>query len=151
MKVFIVLAAFVAAVSAGHIQQYGAGPLAAVSTGSSSQFRQEDNYGNYNFGYDEAHNSGGSSRREEQTNGIRRGSYSLSDADGRRRTVNYVADAYGFRASVDSNEPGVEPRDPADVLINKNGYGKLCSSYGRHQAAPISQTSNPIHLFAINL
>lgn len=119
MKVFIVLAAFVAVASA-HRVQYGVAPLAAVSTGTSSQFRSEDNYGNYNFGYDESHATGGSSRREEQTNGVRRGSYSLSDADGRHRVVNYIADADGFRASIQTNEPGVEPKDPADTLINKS-------------------------------
>jgi len=120
MKFLIVLAALIVAVSAGKTH-YGHGPLATVSTGTSSQFRSEDNYGNYNFGYDESHATGGSSRREEQANGVRRGSYSLSDADGRQRTVHYVADANGFRASIQTNEPGVEPKDPADVLINKGG------------------------------
>lgn len=47
------------------------------------------------------------------------GSYGLRDADGRLRTVNYVADALGYRASITSNEPGVEPKDPAAVAINK--------------------------------
>lgn len=120
MKVLIVLAACVVAVSASYSKtNYGPAPLAAVSSGSSSQFRSEDNYGNYNFGYDESHATGGSSRREEQSNGVRRGSYSLSDADGRRRVVNYIADADGFRASIQTNEPGVEPKDSADVSINK--------------------------------
>lgn len=128
MKVFIILASFVAVASAGKTH-YASGPLVAAaplpvagplaSTGSSSQFRSEDNYGNFNFGYDESHATGATSRREEQVNGIRRGSYSLSDADGRRRLVNYVADATGFHATIESNEPGVEPKDPADVLINK--------------------------------
>lgn len=142
MKVFLVLAACVVAVSAGKTH-YGQGPAlfgavrgpiahgpighaplaaAAVSTGTSSQFRSEDNYGNFNFGYDESHATGSTSRREEQTNGVRRGSYSLSDADGRRRVVNYIADAAGFRASIQTNEPGVEPKDPADTLINKEGH-----------------------------
>lgn len=97
------------------------GPIAVapVQTGSSSQFRQEDDLGNYNFGYDEAHATGATSRREEQVNGIVRGSYSLNDADGRQRIVTYIADENGFRANIQTNEPGVEPKDPADVLINK--------------------------------
>jgi hypothetical protein len=47
------------------------------------------------------------------------GSYGLRDIDGRTRVVNYVADAAGFRANIQTNEPGVEPKDPAAVLINK--------------------------------
>ena len=47
------------------------------------------------------------------------GSYGLRDIDGRTRIVNYVADAAGFRASIQTNEPGVEPKDPAATLINK--------------------------------
>ena len=47
------------------------------------------------------------------------GSYGLRDADGRQRTVNYIADAAGYRVSITSNEPGVEPKDPAATLINK--------------------------------
>lgn len=136
MKVFICLAAFVAVASAGHLGGYGAAPAHLVETGSSSQFRSEDNYGNYNFGYDESHSTGGSSRRESQVNGVRHGSYSLSDADGRRRQVNYVADAAGFRATIDTNEPGVEPKDPAAVAINKNGYGPVAVAAPAY-AAPV--------------
>ena len=47
------------------------------------------------------------------------GSYGLRDIDGRTRVVNYVADAGGYRANIQTNEPGVEPKDPAAVLINK--------------------------------
>ena len=49
------------------------------------------------------------------------GSYGLRDADGRLRIVNYVADELGFRANIQTNEPGVEPKDPASTLINKPG------------------------------
>lgn len=115
-------------------------PLA--SSGSSSVSRSEDvsdthfdvtfnffitefnyyfqNAGNYAFAYDEAHATGGSFRRESGLGGQAvQGSYGLRDADGRVRTVNYIADAAGFRASISSNEPGVEPKDPANTLINK--------------------------------
>ena len=76
--------------------------------------------GNYQFGYNEDHATGGTFRRESG-NGLGQvvGSYGLRDADGRVRTVNYVADALGFRANINSNEPGVEPKDPAAVAINK--------------------------------
>lgn len=133
MKIIVCLAALVAVASAGKTH-YSTGIVAApalpaplpvaiaashISTGTSSQFRQEDNLGNYNFGYDEAHATGASSRREQQINGVVRGSYALNDADGRRRIVHYIADDNGFRANIETNEPGVEAKDPADILINK--------------------------------
>jgi hypothetical protein len=94
--------------------------LAVAYAGTSSQFRSQDGVGNYNFGYDEAHSTGGTFRRESG-NGAGQvvGSYGLSDADGRRRIVNYVADAAGYRASISTNEPGTEAKDPAHTSINK--------------------------------
>lgn len=94
----------------------------AAETGTSTQFRNEDFAGNYNFGYDEDHSSGGSFRRETgNALGVKVGSYGLRDADGRVRVVNYVADAHGFRASVATNEPGTVPSAPADVSIGAPG------------------------------
>ena len=63
-------------------------------------------HGNYIFGYDENHSTGGSFRKEKGGPGIQIGSYGLRDSDGRMRIVNYVADLNGFRASVETNEPG---------------------------------------------
>lgn len=78
------------------------------------------NIGNYAFGYNEDHTTGGTFRRESgDAHGNKVGSYGLRDADGRLRIVNYVADALGFRANIQTNEPGVEPKDPAATLINK--------------------------------
>ncbi|UYV73581.1 hypothetical protein LAZ67_10004165 [Cordylochernes scorpioides] len=113
MKVLLVLSAIFAASSAHGILQLG--------TGASSQFRSQDNAGNYAFGYDEGHASGGTFRRESGSHGVKVGSYGLSDADGRQRTVSYVADAAGFRANIQTNEPGVDSsKDPAATLVNKH-------------------------------
>lgn len=129
MKVAIIFlaACFVSCVSAGHLNGYRApalyGAATADQTGTSSQFREEDSYGNYKFGYDEAHASGRSGRREERNGDVVHGSYNLADADGRDRTVHYIADASGFRATIHTNEPGVDAsREPAAVLINKQGF-----------------------------
>jgi len=93
--------------------------LAPLTSGSSTVSRSEDGAGNYAFSYDEQHATGGSFRRESGAAGHAvTGSYGLRDADGRIRTVNYIADAAGFRASISTNEPGVEPKSPADTLIN---------------------------------
>lgn len=120
-QVFIVLASFAAIASASHLVAPTAPVLAAaVNTGSSSQYRSQDNLGQYSFGYDEAGATGGSFRHEKSdAYGNRVGSYGLTGADGRVRIVNYVADANGYRANIQTNEPGTEPRDPAAVAINK--------------------------------
>ncbi|XP_055937094.1 adult-specific rigid cuticular protein 15.5-like [Argiope bruennichi] len=94
---------------------------ALPEVGASTQYKTEDNHGNYAFGYSEDHTSGGSFRNEAGDSlGNKVGSYGLHDADGRARVVNYVADGAGFRADVHTNEPGVDPtQDSADVTVNK--------------------------------
>jgi len=94
-----------------------------VNTGHSSVSRSDDGHGNYAFAYNEDHASGGTFRKEKGGHGHMVGSYGLKDHDGRMRTVHYVADAHGFRAKIDTNEPGVDSKeDPAHVSIN-GGHG----------------------------
>jgi len=119
LQVIICLASLVAVASASHLIAPAAIP-ATVNTGSSSQYRSQDNLGQYSFGYDEAGATGGSFRHEKSDAlGNRVGSYGLTGADGRVRIVNYVADANGYRANVQTNEPGTESRDTAAVAMNK--------------------------------
>lgn len=123
MKSAIVIAALcIVSVRAGLLAPYGAATVVApalLNTGVSSQYRSQDNLGNYAFGYNEDHSTGGTFRREAGSPGAVTGSYGLRDIDGRVRVVNYVADALGYRANIQTNEPGVEPKDPASTLINK--------------------------------
>ena len=116
MKFFIVLALVAAATAL----PYGG----LVNTGSSAVSNSQDGLGNYAFGYNEDHATGGTFRKEQGGHGVKTGSYGLRDADGRIRTVNYVADALGFRASVSTNEPGTDVKqDPAAVNLNYGGHG----------------------------
>jgi len=71
----------------------------------------------YEFAYQTADHEGSASTRQEKADGSGRveGSYSFTLADGRSRTVNYVADHEGYRAAVSTNEFGTESKDPADV------------------------------------
>ncbi|XP_064454842.1 cuticle protein 16.8-like [Ornithodoros turicata] len=48
------------------------------------------------------------------------GTYGYQSADGTYRKVDYVADENGFRATVDTNEPGTKAESPADVQFNAN-------------------------------
>jgi len=74
----------------------------------------------YSFNYGSTNDDGSTSSRQETSdeNGVVKGSYSYQDADGIYRTVEYYADETGFHATVKTNEPGTENRNPADVEIN---------------------------------
>ena len=101
---------------------------AAVNTGNSAVSRSEDGLGNYAFGYNEDHATGGTFRKEQGGPGYMSGSYGLRDADGRMRTVNYVADALGYRASIATNEPGTDVKqDPAAADFNLGAAAGECT------------------------
>merc|ERR1719334_1724002 len=65
-----------------------------VAVPEASQFHSQDDFGQYSFGY----NDGSSVKQEVKTaDGVVRGAYSYVDSDGIVQTVNYIADAMGFR------------------------------------------------------
>jgi len=88
----------------------------------------------YSFGYT-ADAIGGQSSRHETSDGTGtvRGSYSILGADGQQRTVDYIADAGGFRAQVRTNEFGTESKSPADVrFISQQPSAKeIALKYGQ--------------------
>ncbi|XP_067131151.1 pupal cuticle protein Edg-84A-like [Centruroides vittatus] len=112
MKIAILFCIF-AFVSAGDIVSPG-----AVSDSQQSQ----DDTGSYSFGYNIVDEFGTKGRTESGDEyGNKKGSYYLSDADGRTRRVDYVADELGFRASVNTNEPGTMDSAPASVAYYAEG------------------------------
>ncbi|CAN7989146.1 unnamed protein product, partial [Ixodes hexagonus] len=93
----------------------------------------------YAFNYLSALEDGSHSHEESgDGNGRVTGKYTLSTADGRTRTVTYVADENGFRAEVVTNEQGTESKNPADVTIQ--------SSALPGPEAAIANEPNRIHL-----
>ncbi|CAL1301432.1 unnamed protein product [Larinioides sclopetarius] len=75
----------------------------------------------YAFGYSvKDHHS--EQHRQETGNGHGAvvGSYGFTDARGIARQVNYVADHAGFRAQVNTNEPGTANQNPAAVHVNSH-------------------------------
>ncbi|KAG8200068.1 hypothetical protein JTE90_001925 [Oedothorax gibbosus] len=77
----------------------------------------------FDFGYDIAGDHGEFKQNRKESGdgkGNVQGSYGYTDAHGIYRQVDYVADAYGFRANVKTNEPGTDNQDPADVKIQAN-------------------------------
>ncbi|XP_046910210.2 uncharacterized protein LOC124491582 isoform X1 [Dermatophagoides farinae] len=122
-----------------------------VNTGSSAVARSEDGHGNYAFGYNENHATGGSFRKEKGAPGIQIGSYGLRAADGRMRIVNYVADVNGFRASVETNEPGttVDSKQMQPAALNIiNGHTVVGDGHGtisRHDGT-FSYSTSTAHI-----
>ncbi|GFY72851.1 cuticle protein 14 isoform b [Trichonephila inaurata madagascariensis] len=119
---------------------------AVIHEGKSKQYSSRDDFGNYNFGYNEDHYSGGSFRKEAgDAYGNKFGSYGIQQADGRSRIVSYVADAKGFRADIKTNEPGVEPKDSAAATYNKGSFAATYSApetYSTYSAPTTSATSS---------
>lgn len=67
------------------------------------------------FGYDVSDGLGMTQKRHESSsNGIVEGTYGYSSPNGVYRRVFYVADGEGFKARVQSNEPGMANNNPAD-------------------------------------
>jgi len=115
--------------------------------GHSNQFRKQDDYGNYAFGYDIVDPYGANNFRKEHGDayGAKVGSYGLHDADGRVRIVDYVADKHGFRAKIRTNEPGTANKDPAAAVFNgpdTHGYSHSVIPAGH---VPPKFNPGPIH------
>ncbi|XP_070387696.1 cuticle protein 10.9-like [Dermacentor albipictus] len=74
----------------------------------------------YSFGYDNLDEYGSRSYRNEKSdaNNVKTGSYGYRDANGIYRRVTYIADANGYRATIDTNEPGTAPGSSADAVFN---------------------------------
>lgn len=74
----------------------------------------------YSFSYDITNDFGTRLSQSESgdANNVKTGTYSYSEANGIFRNVQYIADKDGFRATIDTNEPGTKSSAPADVVIN---------------------------------
>lgn len=75
----------------------------------------------YSFNYLAEGEEGTSSHQETADgSGTVRGTYTLTDLDGRNRVVEYIADGEGYRASIRTNEPGTDNQSPADVVVESS-------------------------------
>lgn len=118
-KYIILLASSIAVAQCAYLAGPAAIP-AAISTGVSAQSRSQDSLGNYRFAYDIVDHLGARNGRSESGDalGNKVGSYSIADIDGRVRRVDYVADDYGFRAAIQTNEHGTAPSNTAAASYN---------------------------------
>jgi len=71
-----------------------AAPVVHAAAPEGSQYHSQDDIGQYSYGYSDPN----SVKQEIKTaDGVTRGAYSYVDANGIVQTVNYIADALGFR------------------------------------------------------
>ena len=134
----MIILALVAVASAAVIT-----PANIASSGSSSVSRSEDGTGNYQFSYTEQGLTGGSQRSESgDAFGRKTGSYALSDADGRQRIVSYVADETGFRASIQTNEPGTAPLAGADTAISAPDTTGIAAATNQRTSEQLTALAN---------
>lgn len=105
--------------------QSGLQPAVALqSHGTPGQFLTEQASMPYQFSYFAGGHDGSHSRHETRdANGRVSGHYTLATDEGSQRVVCYVADEHGFRAWVDTNEPGTDNQDPADVSVRSTAPG----------------------------
>ncbi|KAH9419834.1 hypothetical protein DERP_001665 [Dermatophagoides pteronyssinus] len=91
------------------------------SAPSAALVEHEENYPPqpFSYSYDTVDEYGTQMTRQESGDGAGtvRGSYSYRDANGMARIVNYIADHNGFRAEIQTNEPGTQTSNPADAVI----------------------------------
>ncbi|CAN7996628.1 unnamed protein product, partial [Ixodes hexagonus] len=111
----------------------------------------------YSFSYDNTDEFGTRISQEEtgDENNNKVGSYSYTDPDGVHRTVKYVADADGFRVTVETNEPGTKTSNPADAQIVSSASDDSSSAAPAPvKAAPVVvktyQQAAPITVHAVH-
>ncbi|KAH7962020.1 cuticle protein 10.9 [Rhipicephalus sanguineus] len=77
----------------------------------------------YNFAYEHVDEKTGAKVTQSESgdaNNVKTGSYGINDPTGIYRLVQYIADAQGFRVTVDTNEHGTKTHDAANARYNSN-------------------------------
>ena len=116
-----------------------------------SQYHAQDDAGQYSYGF----LSGDQTKQETKTlDGVVRGAYSYVDADGITQTVNYIADALGFRVAASNLPVHNVPQDVAvpqvaePVMAPKIDYAYLpyaqTYEYSHVPAAYVAQPVAPV-------
>ncbi|XP_055851159.1 larval cuticle protein A3A-like [Episyrphus balteatus] len=146
---FVAFFACLAVASAGYI----ASPLAAVATPVLAKTEDHDPHPQYSFGYDVQDAISGDNKNQQETRDgdIVHGQYSLNDADGYRRIVDYTADPInGFNAVVRREPLGaavaVKTVAAAPALIKSTplAYAAAPALVKSYAAAPALIRSAPL-------
>ncbi|XP_037561967.1 uncharacterized protein LOC119441414 [Dermacentor silvarum] len=93
----------------------------AEESANSILHRQQDDHGNYEFGFNIEGLAWDQFQQESgDALGRKTGAYGFRDTDGRLRLVEYVADELGFRVKVQTNEPGTKDTAMPSAVIDAN-------------------------------
>ncbi|UYV75090.1 hypothetical protein LAZ67_12002441, partial [Cordylochernes scorpioides] len=131
--------------------------LSVLVAAAASQFADQEPIQPYNFEFNIPvgdHNGFGQISRQESKDESGRvvGSYTINDPDGRQRIVNYIADESGYRASIQTNEPGTKSESPADANIepiqpykfeynipvgDHNGFGQISRQESKDESGRV--------------
>ncbi len=137
-----------------HSQIPAAAVVAAPPVLTQSQFHARDELGQYQFGYSDPN----SARIETKTaDGVVRGSYNYVDDQGKIQTVQYVADALGFRAGgtafpVVTYEAQPAVQDTPEVIAARKQHAELFAEIQardeelRDIAEEMAQANQPVVL-----
>ncbi|XP_065300613.1 cuticle protein 10.9-like isoform X2 [Dermacentor albipictus] len=90
----------------------------------------------YTFGFENVDEYGTQLYHKESgdASNAKKGSYGYKDAGGLFRRVEYVADLNGYRATVDTNEPGTAPGRTGDAVFNAN---PIAVPFAKSASAPV--------------
>lgn len=105
---------------------YASYSISSGPTDSTGEKDEENNsYRAFEFSYDNTDEYGTQMARAEtgDDSGKVTGTYSYRDINGMARIVRYIADHEGFRAQIQTNEPGTETSNPADAQIISSNPG----------------------------
>ncbi|XP_037945992.1 uncharacterized protein LOC119678302 [Teleopsis dalmanni] len=107
-------------------------PLILTTTNvNTQQYHTQDTLGQYSYGYTEPL----STKQEVRTlDGVTRGTYSYTDAAGKLQTVNYIADADGFRVAA-TNLPQPVPIPATKALKPVEDTPEVAAARAQHLAA----------------
>ncbi|XP_070388691.1 uncharacterized protein [Dermacentor albipictus] len=120
----------------------------AEESANSVLHRQQDDHGNYEFGFNIEGLSWDQFQQESgDALGRKTGAYGFRDNDGRLRLVEYVADELGFRVKVQTNEPGTQDTAmPSAVIDAKTPASSVApdAPASTSSSTPLESTREPI-------
>ncbi|XP_046960831.1 cuticle protein-like [Vanessa cardui] len=144
-------AAPVAHYAAAPIAHYAAAPVAHYAAPAHrivSAHEEEYAHPKYDFSYSVAdgHTGDNKSQHESRDGDAVHGEYSLVEADGSVRTVQYTADAHnGFNAVVTNSAPSHHAAPaPSQNIIRHDQHGVAAAPIAYH-AAPVAYHASPAH------
>jgi len=109
---------------------------------SPPEWKKEES-ASFKFSHEVEGKGGKHSREESSKDGEVEGSYEISLDNGRMRKVKYTAGKQGFKATVDTNEPGTAAKNPADVVFNVKATEKEPEEPKKEPEEPKKEPEKP--------